>query len=269
MGAQQSSQLIDIVNNVTNKTISIENSAISNTLQYSNQTLQNINFVCDGCTMNCVDGFSAKNITGGKIVIVGNFTEESAKNIKSELNAEITSAITQKFAKELGVLGGAFNFSQDEMNTKVKTEVSNLIENTINTTTLNDVLASVVTVQNNNLTFKNGATLTGKNCVLRNENIADAQLSATSQKVSETLIDGLLKTKIAQDIQQDYKFKAAGLEAFVSAIIFIVIALILLGGGFAWKGSSLVTNPQNLKLLLIASTVFVGIVLSYYFVVKK
>lgn len=263
MGAQQSTQLAEIVNNVSSKVISTENRAVNNLIQYNNQTIQRINFFCEECIMKCPGGVQFKNTGSGKVVIAGNFTDESTRQIKNELSAELVSSIQQTFSKELGVLGGAFNYSQDEVKSILRNEVSNLIENTVNTVVLNNALASVSTIQDNNVTFKKGI-LEGNDCIVSNESIANAQLSLTAQSISDTVVKGLLKTKIAQDIKQDYDFKAAGLEAFTSAIIFIIIALILLGGGFAWKGSSLVTNPQNLKLVLGASGVFILVVLIYY-----
>lgn len=235
----------DVVNNVLAKTIASNQSSVS----YTVSAVQSTGIECgDNCTIVCPGGINISNTSLQSVKLISQFSSNVASTLSSQMTTELSNALQQAFSKEIGVL--ATSISKDDVSTQLSSAIRNSVESVVTVNNLNSMLGNAVVVQNGFLKAGNDFTLTGLQCKLSSENLQSIQVQQIVTSIASQLTQSLNQASIINDIQQQYDYVAKGLEALTAMIIFIVIAIIVVVGGVSLKGTSALTQPKNLAIIL-------------------
>jgi hypothetical protein len=233
MGAAASSNAVSAVTNVTN---SVSQSTTADSDQVNSVTQDIIIDQCDISAKNNID--------------FGQVAKTSVKNsqiLKAIQNSSIQNKIAQKLAQEatskIGSLGIGYASASNDVNTMANA-----------TTTISDAMSATC----NQLNYQNNSFTCYKSSLSAN-NIFINQ-NASSEFLSNQVLDNDQVTTLINDVSQDVSQKAsATVEGILGMIFLIIIAISLLGFSFASSKSVVLIVLFSLIMLTILIFVFMYI----------
>lgn len=243
MGGNQSSSFIsqtnDFLNSVTNTFVS----SVNQTVTVDSSQLETIDYSdaeITGCKVTINQNITTTSIATGKLSSTN--IQDLTTNVQTKTAAAIDAATTQSNGAFSTAIG---NYASSNVN--FKQDVKNIIANTMQSSTVQDIFTAAAAVENLNF---HGVKLTCQPCTTDLPTVCDVNLdqnikaTAVAKGVADLLTTALAKT--VSDIESSTNLKATtdqtnkgaldlGIGIFVVIIIIIILAAMAY---YAFQGDS-------------------------------
>jgi hypothetical protein len=238
--------LTEIINNVLTNVVNTNKTEI----EFSSTDYQTIEFEVEGGSTVTCDNLNIHQEIHIDQKFITKFSNSSINQITNDLINAITNETNQAFTKTIGVLGGLGNFSQDDVETTIKSIIKNTIKNMITVDNINSFIQATVTSQTIKFKVSNNSKVAAGICNFENKDLQSIQLELLAENLANNIVKNSLKNSIIQKATQTYTFEAKGLDALIWIFIVLVIGAVAILG----VGVKSLTNPK----FLIAVVVIIG-----------
>jgi hypothetical protein len=234
MGGNTSKSSVQQVNEFFNQTTNSFVSANSNKVDASNMSQQTINAAgatIDGCRVNFDQQITSGTVSTGKM------ENKSIQDLSTALQNQAKTAIDNAATQDNGFFSTAIANST-EAKTDLKNTVTNIIDNTMKTTSVQEIFSKAQNVQDAQLQgmfmkcypqyrFANEWDLQ-VNQNIKSDVVAKGVADNLTQALSQVIVDNTADTTVTQKADQ----KNAGLDDLVSALTsgwaILVFAIIMI-----------------------------------------
>jgi hypothetical protein len=219
MGGNSSKSSVEQVNEFFNETTNSFMSENTQTVQASSVNLNSIN-LSDANIVGC--GIDFNQSIDSETVATGQLSAQNIQDLTTQLANSSNAAIDNAATQQTGFLSPAIANSADAR-TNLKNNVTNIINNTMSSKTVQDIFASG---RNTNASNINGLKLECKefqspetrvlkiNQAIKSRIMAQGVANALTEALSQTIVDNTSSTDVTQSSTQ----KSGGIDDLVSAI---------------------------------------------------
>jgi hypothetical protein len=260
MGGNSSKSSVDQTNEFFNKTTNSFMSSLSQNVQASGGTRQVANFadaVFTNCRVNVSQG-TTTNVTAS-----GTLKSENIQALTAKLKSDSTAAIDNAAAQKSGFLAPSIQNSA-EATTSLKNKVTNIIDNTMQSSTVQNIVATALSNQDINAARMIGTCdpkyrVPGEYDFNFDQNIlqsvtakgiADALTSSLADTIATSTVDNTVKQKSTQETQGlndlvDSIFKGLTSIYGIIGILCVCICLAILAFALSPAGQKATTTAAN------------------------
>jgi hypothetical protein len=222
MGANVSTTENNVTEEVVNKTINsyMQNSSneVKNTIG-SNQVNQLV--IGDGAEIGCE--IELANTAEISAIIKGTMDTSSITNLQNELKSDLSSEFSKKAEQTAGLSFGAANV--DTTINNINMEVNNLIENKVTQESVQTLMNTIYTVQNNVMTVgKNMRCLPGAKITMNNKSIISAFASAMTKSIMDGATENTTLNEVSSKFEEEVK-QTTSIFAGLGGLIFAVVLI--------------------------------------------
>ena len=152
----------------------------------------------DGATIAC--NINLSNTTGVSAIAKGTISTTSTTNLQNDLKSQLSSDFQKAASQTAGLSFGAAN--ADVTTNKINQEVDNVVTNTVTQTSIQKIMNSIYTIQDNKMVIGKGMTcLPGATITMNNT----AVLGAFATAMTASIMDATSKNTTLTEISSKYK----------------------------------------------------------------
>ena len=207
------------INKTINKYMQTSSNTVKNTLG-SNQINQLE--IGDGAVIGC--NIKLANKTQISAIATGTMESSSVTNLQNDLKSQLSSDFSKTAEQTAGLSFGAANV--DSTINDINMAVNNTIENTVTQKSIQDIMNTVYTVQDNKMVIgKNMTCLPGANITLDNDTV----VSAFATAMTKSIMDATAKNTTLTEISSKFKEKVKQTTSIFAGLGGLILAIVLIG----------------------------------------